>query len=89
MTTTPSSCALVGCLIGSLVTGGLSDQLGRKKLLLASAFLFAVSSVNFVEAYLPEALRNDNPLGIRRLVNGSPESPDRESRSKNFVTNAW
>jgi sugar porter (SP) family MFS transporter len=40
-----NSCALVGCLIGSLVTGGLSDKLGRKKLLLASAFLFAVSSV--------------------------------------------
>jgi len=28
---------------------------------------------NFANAYLPEALRNDNPLGIRRLVNGNPE----------------
>jgi sugar porter (SP) family MFS transporter len=40
-----NSCALVGCLAGSLVTGGLSDKLGRKKLLVASAFLFAASSV--------------------------------------------
>lgn len=40
-----NSCALLGCLLGSLISGGLSDQLGRKKLLLASAFLFAVSSV--------------------------------------------
>ena len=40
-----NSCALVGCLAGSLMTGALSDRLGRKKLLLAAALLFAVSSV--------------------------------------------
>jgi sugar porter (SP) family MFS transporter len=40
-----NSCALVGCLLGSLVTGGLSDKLGRKRLLLAAALLFAVSSI--------------------------------------------
>ncbi len=40
-----NSCALVGCLLGSLVTGGLSDKFGRKKLLVISALLFAVSSV--------------------------------------------
>lgn len=40
-----NSCALLGCLLGSLVTGGLSDKLGRKKLLLVAAFLFGVSSV--------------------------------------------
>ncbi len=40
-----NSCALVGCLIGSLTCAGLSDWLGRKKMLLASAFLFAVSAV--------------------------------------------
>lgn len=40
-----NSCALLGCLLGSLFTGGLSDRFGRKKLLVLSALLFAVSSV--------------------------------------------
>ncbi len=40
-----NSCALVGCLAGSLVTGGLCDRFGRKRLLVASALLFAGSSV--------------------------------------------
>ncbi len=40
-----NSCALLGCLLGSLVTGGLSDSYGRKRLLIGSALLFAVSSV--------------------------------------------
>ncbi|MGA2032099.1 MAG: sugar porter family MFS transporter [Thermoguttaceae bacterium] len=40
-----NSCALVGCLLGSLVSGGLSDKVGRKKLLLAAALVFAVSSI--------------------------------------------
>jgi SP family xylose:H+ symportor-like MFS transporter len=40
-----NSCALLGCLFGSLPAGVLSDKFGRKKLLIVSAFLFAVSSV--------------------------------------------
>jgi MFS transporter, SP family, xylose:H+ symportor len=40
-----NSCALLGCLIGSLVTGALSDRFGRKRLLIAAALLFAASSV--------------------------------------------
>jgi sugar porter (SP) family MFS transporter len=39
------SCALIGCLIGALVAGGLSDRYGRKKLLLLSALVFGVSSL--------------------------------------------
>jgi len=39
------SCALVGCLMGALVSGGLSDRFGRKRLLILSAFLFTVSSI--------------------------------------------
>ena len=40
-----NSCALVGCLIGSAASGALSERWGRKKLLILSAFLFAVSSL--------------------------------------------
>jgi sugar porter (SP) family MFS transporter len=40
-----NSCALLGCLLGTLVTGGLSDKFGRKRLLIASALLFLVSSL--------------------------------------------
>jgi MFS transporter, SP family, xylose:H+ symportor len=40
-----NSCALIGCLIGSIVSGFVSDRFGRKKLLIISALLFAISSV--------------------------------------------
>ena len=40
-----NSCALVGCLLGSLAAGALGERLGRKKLLAAAALLFTLSSV--------------------------------------------
>jgi sugar porter (SP) family MFS transporter len=40
-----NSCALVGCLAGALVAGALSDRWGRKRLLILSALLFAVTSI--------------------------------------------
>lgn len=40
-----NSCALLGCLVGSFMSGAMSDRLGRKKMLILSALLFAVSSV--------------------------------------------
>jgi SP family arabinose:H+ symporter-like MFS transporter len=49
--TTPSqvgwamSSALVGCLVGALISGGLSDRFGRKKLLILAGFLFTISAV--------------------------------------------
>ena len=46
-----NSCALAGCLLGSVISGVLSDRFGRKKLLVASAALFAVSSVGTGWAY--------------------------------------
>lgn len=39
------SSALVGCLVGALVSGTLSDRLGRKKLLIFSAILFTLSAL--------------------------------------------
>jgi SP family xylose:H+ symportor-like MFS transporter len=40
-----NSCALVGCLAGSLLSGVLGDRLGRKRSLLLAGALFAISSV--------------------------------------------
>ncbi len=39
------SCALVGCLLGAVLSGGLSDKFGRRCLLLLAGLLFAVSSL--------------------------------------------
>mgnify|MGYP000821456465 CR=1 FL=1 len=38
------SIALAGCLVGAMVSGTLADRLGRKPLLLLSAFIFLVSA---------------------------------------------
>lgn len=49
--TTPSqigwamSSALVGCLVGSLISGGLSDRFGRKRLLILAGFLFTGTGI--------------------------------------------
>jgi len=49
--TTPSqvgwamSSALIGCLAGALLSGGLSDRFGRKRLLLLAAFLFTGTGI--------------------------------------------
>ena len=40
-----NSCALIGCLVGALAAGALSDRFGRKRLLILSALLFAVTSI--------------------------------------------
>ncbi len=40
-----NSCALIGCLVGSLGAATLSDRFGRKRLLILSALIFAVTSV--------------------------------------------
>ncbi|WP_348267817.1 sugar porter family MFS transporter [Edaphobacter paludis] len=39
-----NSCALLGCLVGSLAAGTLAERWGRRPLLLAAAILFGVSS---------------------------------------------
>jgi sugar porter (SP) family MFS transporter len=40
-----NSCALIGCLVGALAVGALSNRFGRKWLLVLSAVLFAVTSI--------------------------------------------
>ncbi len=39
------SCALIGCILGTVISGALSDRYGRKKLLIFSALLFLVSAI--------------------------------------------
>jgi sugar porter (SP) family MFS transporter len=39
------SCALVGCLVGAMLSGVLSERFGRKPGLLAAALVFTVSSI--------------------------------------------
>ncbi len=39
------SSALIGCLIGSVVSGALTDRFGRKRLLILSGFLFIISAI--------------------------------------------
>jgi sugar porter (SP) family MFS transporter len=40
-----NSCALIGCLVGAMVAGALSDKFGRKRLLILSAAMFVVTSL--------------------------------------------
>jgi sugar porter (SP) family MFS transporter len=40
-----NSCALIGCLAGALAAGAMSDRFGRRRLLVAAAALFAVTSI--------------------------------------------
>jgi sugar porter (SP) family MFS transporter len=40
-----NSCALLGCLLGSMVSGYTADRFGRRPLLLAAAVLFGISSI--------------------------------------------
>ena len=39
------SCALIGCLIGGISSGGLSNRFGRKRLLTVAALVFGFSSL--------------------------------------------
>lgn len=39
------SCALMGCLVGAVSSGALSEHIGRRRALLISAAIFAISSV--------------------------------------------
>lgn len=58
------SCALVGCMVGSVLSGGLSDKFGRRRLLIFSGFLFTLSAIGtgWAESF--------NSFVIFRLIGG-------------------
>lgn len=43
-----ASCALIGCMIGAMMAGMLSDSWGRKKVLQLAGFAFAISSLGIL-----------------------------------------
>lgn len=59
-----ASSALVGCFLGALAAGTLSDRFGRKKVMLLSAFFFTISAIGCGLAHT--ALQ----LVLARLVGG-------------------
>ncbi|MBX3257428.1 MAG: sugar porter family MFS transporter [Chitinophagaceae bacterium] len=59
-----ASCAIIGCMVGAMLSGVLSDRLGRKKVLMISAFAFAVSSIGIL---LPSGIGS---FIIFRLIGG-------------------
>ncbi|MBN2316548.1 MAG: sugar porter family MFS transporter [Sedimentisphaerales bacterium] len=46
-----ASSALVGCLLGAILSGALSDRFGRKRLLICAGLLFSVSAVGTAMAW--------------------------------------
>ena len=59
-----ASCALIGCVAGAMSSGYLSDRFGRKKVLILSSILFAVSSIGTA---VPQDL---NLFVIFRIIGG-------------------
>lgn len=64
MTGWVASCALLGCVVGAMYAGKLSDNIGRRKVLMLAALLFAVSSLG--TAFAP----NLNFFVAFRIVGG-------------------
>ena len=60
--------ALLGCLVGALISGVLSDKLGRKNSLIVSALLFSVSAYGSgLPEWMPQSV---SLLVIFRLIGG-------------------
>ena len=59
-----ASSALIGCIIGAMIAGVLSDWLGRKRALLISAVLFTISAIG---SAVPQNLTQ---FVIARLIGG-------------------
>ena len=62
--------ALVGCLVGALLAGGLSDRFGRKRLLILSGGLFVVTGVGVALAADTAAISGFILFVIFRILGG-------------------
>lgn len=67
------SCALVGCLLGAVVSGVLSDRFGRKRLLILAGVIFAVSSIgtglaSTFAAFVPWRIAGGLAIGLASSV---------------------
>lgn len=58
------SCAIVGCIIGVAIAGYVADRIGRKKTLIITAILFAVSAIGCALA------ETFTQLVIARMIGG-------------------
>ncbi|MBE0655583.1 MAG: sugar porter family MFS transporter, partial [Bacteroidales bacterium] len=70
-----TSSAIVGCIIGTLLCVLLSDKLGRKRLLIASGFLFALSAAGTALAsdfFLFNAFRMIGGVAMGAALNLAP-----------------
>lgn len=68
-----ASSALVGCLIGAILSGVLSDRFGRKRLLVCSGLLFTISAIGTAAAWTFSwytFFRIIGGVGIGALVKG-------------------
>ncbi len=68
-----NSCALLGCLFGSIAAGSLADRFGRRRILLLSAILFAISSVftgaaNSFTAFIAWRIIGGSAIGLSSNV---------------------
>lgn len=59
-----ASSAIVGCIIGAMFAGKLSDQYGRKKMLILTAILFGISAIG---SAVPQSL---SAFVAARLIGG-------------------
>ena len=65
-----TSCALVGCLAGALLAGGLSDRFGRKRLLILAGGLFVVTGVGVAFAADTSAISAFHLFVLFRVLGG-------------------
>ncbi len=68
-----ASSAIVGCIIGAMVAGYLSDKFGRKKMLIVTALLFGISAIasavpNSLNLFVPARILGGIGVGAASIL---------------------